>query len=173
MAPQIAQNRPQEPPKTLLQPGSCGIPFSDAFFLFFGPPGILKIVLPLERQHDFEKSRFPPLGPKKHPKLFPKWIQKVAQGASRGPEMSIKIDVLFQLIFQCIFYRFWTPRWNPPKAPKISQKSVLGAPRPPRDARGRPEAQKWSKTAVFGAFRTRSRPQAAQKSPKVIQNSWF
>ena len=132
MLPKGVQNRPQEPPKTLLQPASCWTLLSDAFFLLFGPPGTSKIVLSLERQHDFEKLSCPPWHPKKHPKNQPTWLQKVTPEASKGPKIKLKSDAQMELQIRPIFGRFSNPKWDPNWPPKSLKNQTWPAQGPPR-----------------------------------------
>ena len=67
----MAQNRAPEAPKTLLDPRCCWKLFSEPCWAHVWSPGTSKIVLPLQREHDFQKSSLSPGEPKIEPKISP------------------------------------------------------------------------------------------------------
>ena len=79
----IAQHRTPEAPKTLLEPRCCWKLFSEPCWAHVWSPGTSKIVLPLQREHDFQKSSLSPGESKIEFKMNPKWSPKRAPEAPR------------------------------------------------------------------------------------------
>ena len=162
----MGTNRIPEAPKTFLEPRCCWKLFSELFWALLAPPGTSKIVLSLEREHDFQKSYLSHGEPKSEPKMRPKLSPKRPPEASKWLKNGFRIDALFLSKFQVQISRFWDPKMDP----KIDQKSASapqGSPEAPRSTPGDPQEtpegpQEAPKRPPGGPKKSRGRPPAPQ-----------
>ena len=96
----MGKPRVPEAPKTFLEPRCCWKLFSEPFWALFWAPGTSKIVLPLQREHDFQKSCLWPEEPKDEVKMSPKSCPKRPPEASGWPKKRLRIDAPFLKKFQ-------------------------------------------------------------------------
>ena len=113
-------------------------PFWNSFWLFLGPPGTVKIVLPSRRGATFYKNRRTRSGaqnrPQNDPKMSSNWVQNGPLAAPGGLKVSSKAVLDFSPKPKSFLDDFQASK-GPLNGAQNRSKTGLGAQRPPR---GRP-----------------------------------